>query len=104
LARVAVTFEGTKHRLHQAYRAAKAADRLSGALFDRWMSEALMFAKGQPVDRATTMLLRTAIALEIAADRKGWPDRIRGLPDRGPKAAAREAAEAAFDEGDGVNA
>jgi hypothetical protein len=98
MAKTATTFEDIKFRLHRAYSAAKAADRLSGALFDRWMSEALMFAKGQPMDRAAATLLRTAIALEIAADRKGWPDRIRGLLDRGPRAAAREAAEAAFDE------
>jgi hypothetical protein len=81
MAKIAVTFEGTKDRLHQAYRAAKAADRQSSALFDRWMAEALMLAKGQPVERATVMLYRTAVMLEIAAERKGWPDRIPGLPD-----------------------
>jgi hypothetical protein len=52
MAKIAVTFQGTKDRLHQAYRAAKAADRLSGALYDRWMAEALTLAKGQPVERA----------------------------------------------------
>jgi hypothetical protein len=39
MAKIAVTFEGTKDRLHQAYRAAKAADRLSGALYGCWMAE-----------------------------------------------------------------
>jgi endonuclease/exonuclease/phosphatase family protein len=75
MAKIAVTFEGTKHRLHQAYAAAKPAARLSCALFDRWMADALTLSKGQPVDRATVMLHRTAVMLEIAAERKGWPDR-----------------------------
>jgi hypothetical protein len=88
MAKVAVTFEGTKDRLHQAYSAAKAADRQSAALFDRWMAEVLMHVKGQPIERATTMLHRTAVMLEIAAERKGWPDRIAGLPDRSPRAPA----------------
>jgi hypothetical protein len=79
--KITATFEGTKHRLHLAYRAAKAADWLSGALYDRWMAEAPSLCKGQPVDRATVMLLRTAVMLEIAAERKSWPDRIAGLPD-----------------------
>jgi hypothetical protein len=53
------------------------------------MAEALTLAKGQPVERAVAMLLRTAVMLEIAAERKGWPDRIAGLPDRtrSPRAA-----------------
>jgi hypothetical protein len=59
MAKVAVTCEGTKHRLNLAYRAAKGADRLSGALFDRWMAEALSLSKGQPIERATAMLFRT---------------------------------------------
>jgi hypothetical protein len=46
MAKVAVTFEGTEDRLHQAYRAAKRVDRLSGALFDRWMADALTLAVG----------------------------------------------------------
>jgi hypothetical protein len=85
VAKIAVTFDDTKFRLHQAYRAAKAADRLSGALYDRWMAEALMLVKGQPIERAVAMLHRTAVMLEIAAERKGWPDRITGLPDARPR-------------------
>lgn len=98
MARIATTFEDVKDRLRQAHRSAKAADRLSSALFDRWMAEALMFSKGQPVERAAAMLLRTAVMLEIAAERKGWPERIAGLPDRGSRS-SRAAAEALFDEG-----
>jgi hypothetical protein len=92
VAKIAVTFEGTKDRLHQAYQAAKRADRLSGALYDRWMAEALSLSKGQPVERAVAMLLRTAVMLEIAAERKGWPDRIAGLPDLVPLAEDEPAA------------
>jgi hypothetical protein len=42
------------------------------------------------------MMLRTAARLEIAGERKGWPDRIAGLPDgtRSPRAAV----DALFDE------
>jgi hypothetical protein len=48
------------------------------------------------MERATVMLRRIAVMLEIAAERKGWPDRIVGLPDktRSPRAEA----EAAFGE------
>jgi hypothetical protein len=69
MAKIAVTFEGTEDRLHRAYRAAKAAG-LSNALFDRWRAEAVSHSKGQPVERATA-LFRTAVMLEIAAERKG---------------------------------
>jgi hypothetical protein len=49
--KIAVTFKGAKHRLHPAYQAANKADRLSGALYDRWMAEALLLRKGQPIGR-----------------------------------------------------
>jgi hypothetical protein len=94
MAKITVTLEGTKDRLHRAYRAAKAADRQSSALFDRWMADALTLSKGQPVDRAVAMLLRTAVMLEISAERKGWPNRIAGLADQGQSEAE---AEAVFD-------
>jgi hypothetical protein len=95
MAKITTTLEDTKFRLHQAYRAAKAADRLAGALYDRWMADVLTASKGQPVERATVMLHRTAVMLEIAAERKGWPDWIVGLPDRGPRSPRAEA-EAVF--------
>ncbi len=96
MTKITVTFESTKDRLRLAYKAAKAADRLSAALFDRWMSDALMLSKGQPIERAVAMLLRTAVMLEIAAERKGWPDRIAGLPDI--QRSRRAEAEAVFDD------
>jgi hypothetical protein len=61
------------------------------------MADALSLSKGQPIERAVAMLLRTAVMLEIAAERKGWPDRITGLPDKAPRS-PRAAAEAVFDE------
>jgi hypothetical protein len=42
--------------------------------------------------RAATMLVRMAVCLEVLAERKSWPERITGLPDRSPRAEA----EAAF--------
>jgi len=79
--KIAVTLESVKERLRMAHKAAKRADSLSGALFDRWMAEALTLGKGQPVERQATMILRTAVMLEIAAERKAWPEHIVGLPD-----------------------
>jgi hypothetical protein len=64
-------------------------------LYDRWLFEALSLVKGQPIDRASAMLRRTAVMLEIAAERKGWRDRIAGLPDRG-STSPRAEAEALF--------
>jgi hypothetical protein len=60
------------------------------------MADALALAKGQLVERATVMLYRTAVMLEIAAEKRGWPDHITGLPDwtRSP----RGEAEAVFNE------
>jgi hypothetical protein len=40
---------------------------MSGALYDRWMADALSLSKGQPIERATAMPFRTAVMLEIAA-------------------------------------
>jgi hypothetical protein len=82
-------------RLRQAHKAAKRADTASGALFDRRLAEALMLGEGQPVERQAAMFLRTAVTLEIAAERKAWPERIAGLPDRRAKS-PRTAAEAVF--------
>ncbi len=96
MAKITTTYEDVKDRLRQAHRAAKAADRLSGALYDRWLADALMLSKGQPIERAAAMLFRTAVMLEIAAERKYWPNRIPGLPDR--TRAPRAEAEAVFDE------
>ena len=79
--KIAVTMESVQERLRKAHRAAKRADALAGALFDRWMAETLTLGKGQPVERQAAMLLRTALMLEIVAERKGWPEHIVGLPD-----------------------
>ena len=71
------------------------ADKLSGALFDRWMADALMLSQGQPVERAAAVPLRTAVMLEIAAEQKVVAPHSR-LPDkaRSPRAEA----EAVFGE------
>ena len=75
----AVTLEQAKERFRSAHQAARRADSLSAALYDRWAAETLMHIRGQPRDRACAMLVRTAIMLEIAVDRRGWPERIVGL-------------------------
>jgi len=38
-----------------------------------------MHIRGQPRERACAMLVRTAIMLEIAVDRRGWPERMVGM-------------------------
>lgn len=53
MAKIAVTFKGTKDCLRRAYRERRRQrTRLSGALYDRRMAEALTLSKGQPVERA----------------------------------------------------
>jgi hypothetical protein len=89
------TLEAVKERLRTAHRAATKADYLSVALFDQWMAEALTLSKGQSVDRAAAMLLRTAAMLEIAAECRGWPKRVSGLPG----AQAKRQATAAIEKG-----
>ena len=59
-------------RARKAHALAKRADPISGALFDRWYSDCVLFAGDQPQARAAEMYRRIAIALEIAADRTTW--------------------------------
>jgi hypothetical protein len=100
MAKIATTFEDVTFRPHRAFRAAKAADHLTRALLRPMVCGRSFALEGATVERAAAMLLRTAVLLEICAEKKGWPDRIVGLPDREPNAAARAAAEAVFDEVD----
>lgn len=72
-----------KDRMTRARAAARRADPLGGAMFDRWVSEALMAARDVAPEMGAAMYLRIAIMLEIAVDRQGWPHgRVRGLPSR----------------------
>jgi hypothetical protein len=95
MAKIAVTIEQAKERFNNACRAARDADRLTAALYDRLAADTLLAAKGQPPERACTMLMRMAVALEVLAERRGWPERIHGLPDRQQKS-PRAVAEAVF--------
>jgi hypothetical protein len=91
MARITLTMDQAKERFTHA-RKACSADKLAGALYDRLAAETLLAVKGQPAERAATMLIRMAVCLEVLAEWKGWPDRIAGLPDR----TARDEAEALF--------
>jgi hypothetical protein len=66
-----------RERCRRAYHAARKADVPIAGLIDRWWAETLMMVDDQPAGRATVMLVRTAIMLEVVADRAGWPDRMR---------------------------
>ena len=52
---------------------------MAAALYDRWVAETLMPIRGQSRERACTMPVRTAIMLEIAVDRRGWPEGILAM-------------------------
>jgi hypothetical protein len=67
-----------KARCRRAYDQARRADPRSAVLYDRWLAETLLAADGQPGNLSAEMFRRMAIALEIMADRTGWPHRMRG--------------------------
>jgi hypothetical protein len=85
MTKIALTLDEARERFHCAHKAAKAADRVTAALYDRLASDTLLAVKGQPVERAVTMLVRMAVAFEVLAERRGWPDVISGLPDARPR-------------------
>jgi hypothetical protein len=68
-----------KARARAAHASAKQADPARAALYDMLWSHVLIVAEGQDDVPAATMLTRVAIALEVMADRTGWPHVIRGL-------------------------
>jgi hypothetical protein len=80
MAKISTTLPDAKARMSRARDFAREADPLSAALFDRWYAEALMSARGVRAEVACAMYLRLAIALEVMADRKGWPaGRVTGV-------------------------
>ena len=80
MAKPVPTLADAKARMSRARELARKADPLSAALFDRWYAETLMSARGVSVEAACAMLTRMAIALEVMADRKGWPGgRVAGV-------------------------
>ena len=94
MAKLMLTLDQAKDRFRAAHRAAKASDKLTAALYDRLAADTLLAVKGQPAERAATMFVRMAVCLEVLAERRGWPERIAGLPDR----TRRADAEAVFSE------
>jgi hypothetical protein len=67
-----------KARCRRAYDQARQADPRSAVLYQRWFAETLRAVEGQPSELGAEMFRRIAIALEIMADRTGWPEHIRG--------------------------
>jgi hypothetical protein len=94
MAKVVTTLADAKAQFDCVRKAARDADRLSGAFIDRIAADVLMAAKGASPERAATMLVRMAVALEVLAER-GWPEKIAGMPNKRPSS-PRAAAEAAF--------
>ncbi len=97
MSKLVLTMDSAKERFTQARKAACSADRLSSALYDRLAAETLLAIKGQPAERAATMLIRMAVCLEVLAEYRGWPERVADLPDRAPRSRRAEA-EAVFDD------
>ncbi len=81
MAKLMLTLDQAKDRFRAAHRAARDSDKLAGAFFNRLAADTLLAVEGQSSERQATMLVRMAIALEVLAERRGWPDRIVGLPD-----------------------
>jgi hypothetical protein len=73
MSKLVTTLADAKARMSLAREAARKADPLSAALFDRWYATALSSAVGQPDEIAAVMFVRTAICLEVLTEMKGWP-------------------------------
>jgi hypothetical protein len=73
----ATPLAAAKDRARRAYRSACEVDAPMAPTFGRWWAETLTQVDGQPADRSATMLVRMAILFEVAADRRGWPERMR---------------------------
>jgi hypothetical protein len=86
--------QGTLHARPQG--GLRRGPAIAAALFDRFAAETLLAVKGQPAERAATMFFRMAVALEVLAERKGWPERIAGLPDARQRRRATVEATAGF--------
>ena len=46
-------------------------------IWSTFYRETLDQVRGQPADRSVVMWTRLAILLEVVADRRGWPERMR---------------------------
>lgn len=80
MAKIVTTLPEAKARMSRAREAARKADPLSAALFDRWYATALSSAASQPDGVAAAMYVKTAICLEVLAEMKGWPEgRVAGV-------------------------
>ena len=53
------------------------ADAIMAAVNDRWFAETLTQVDGQPAAKSAVMFTRIAILLEVVADRRRRPDRMR---------------------------
>ena len=79
MAPIAITLDQAKQCFARAHAAAVKVEPLSKVLFDRWKAELLLAAHGEPEDVRAVMHYKLALALEILAERKAWPDSIAGF-------------------------
>jgi hypothetical protein len=68
-----------KARCRAAHAQARKAEPLQAVRYDAIWSHVLLAADNQPDTIAAAMFTRIAILFEIATDRLGWPDVVRGL-------------------------
>ena len=74
---VAITLEQARQRFKCAHAAALKADPLCKTIYDRWKAELLAAGSGEPEGVPAVMYWKLAIAFEVIAERKGWPDNVR---------------------------
>jgi len=77
MAPFAITLEQARERFKRAHAAALKADPLCKTIFDRWKAELLAAGSGEPEVVRAVMHWKLAIAFEVIAERKGWPDNVR---------------------------
>src|SRR5262245_20544646 len=78
-----------KMRCRAAHAAAKEADPMQSAFYDKLWAGVLLAADRQPEAAAVVMFTRIAILFEVAVDRLTWPERIRGLTTSAARPRAR---------------
>jgi hypothetical protein len=77
MAQVAITLEQARQRFKCAHAAALKADPLCKTIFERWKAEMLAAGSGESEGVRAVMHWKLAIAFEVIAERKGWPDSVR---------------------------
>jgi hypothetical protein len=77
--KIAITLPQAKERFARAHAAALKAEPMSKLMFDRWKAELLLAGHGEDEATRAAMTYKLAVALEILAERKAWPESLTGF-------------------------